>query len=107
MDKVSRRSLLQSELAVSRMMTYVTSIPDPDEMLSKAGIKRYQLRQLELDDEISQCIDTRREAVISTNWRVEPYNRIGKWVENALKDHNEDVMHGCMDARFYGYSVWR
>ncbi len=105
MDKVSRRSLLQSELAVSRMMTYVTSIPDPDEMLSKAGIKRYQLRQLELDDEISQCIDTRREAVISTNWRVEPYNRIGKWVENALKDHIEDVMRGCMDARFYGYSV--
>lgn len=101
-----KRNLLQSEIAVSRMMTFITSIPDPDEMLSKAGIKRYQLRQLELDDEISQCVDTRREAVVATPWRIEPnQNRVGKFITSVLEQHVESLKRGVIEARFYGYSV--
>ena len=101
-----QRKLLQSEVAVSRMMTFITSVPDPDEMLAKAGIKRYQLRQLELDDEVAQCIDTRREAVVATPWRVEPnQSRVGKFITSAIEPHVEAMKRGVMDAVFYGYSV--
>jgi len=101
-----KRSLLQSEVAVSRMMTFITTIPDPDELLTKAGIKRYQLRQLELDDEVAQAIDTRREAVVATPYRIEPnQTRVGKLITSLIEPHVEDLKRGTLDSRFYGYSV--
>jgi len=102
-----QRRLLQSEIAVSRLMSFITTVPDPDEMLAKAGIKRYQLRQLELDDEVCQAMDTRREAVVATPWRLEPnQNRVGKFLTSVLEPHIEDLKRGVLDARFYGYSVF-
>lgn len=100
------RRRLQSELATVQMLHYLITVPDPDEMLLKAGIKRHQLRQLELDDEVAQCVDTRREAVIATPWRIEPnQTKVGKWLTETLHPHIEDMRRGVMDARFYGYSV--
>jgi hypothetical protein len=102
-----RPAYLQSEIAVSRILTYLTSIPDPDLLLSKAGISRYQLRQLELDDEVAQCMDTRREAVVATPWHLEPnQTRVGKWLTSVLEPHIETLKRGVLDARFYGYSVF-
>ena len=49
-----------------------TTVPDPDLMLQKAGIQRQHLRFLELDDEVAQCVETRKDAVIGTPWRLEP-----------------------------------
>lgn len=99
--------LLQSEVAISRILSYLTTIPDPDLLLSKAGISRYQLRQLELDDEVAQCMDTRREAVVATPWRIEPnQTRIGKWLTAILEPQIENLKRGVLDARFYGYSVF-
>lgn len=99
--------LLQSEVAISRILSYLTTIPDPDLLLSKAGISRYQLRQLELDDEVAQCMDTRREAVVATPWRIEPnQTRIGKWLTEILEPQVENLKRGVLDARFYGYSVF-
>lgn len=101
-----KRAFLQSEVAISRMMTFLTTVTDPDEMLQKAGIKRYQLRQLELDDEVAQCVDTRREAVVATPWRIEPnQTRVGKFITSILEPHIESLKRGVLDGRFYGYSV--
>ena len=101
-----QRKLLQSEVAVSRMVAFLTTIPDPDQLLQKAGIKRHQLKQLELDDEISQCIDTRREAVVATPYRIEPnQTRVGKLISSLIDPHIEDMKRGVIEARFYGYSV--
>lgn len=101
------RKLLGSEVAVSKLMSFITTIPDPDELLQKAGIKRYQLRQLELDDEVAQCLDTRREAVVATPWRLEPnQTRVGKFMTSLIEPHIEDLKRGVLDARFYGYSVF-
>jgi hypothetical protein len=101
------RKLLGSEVAISRMMSFLTTVPDPDEMLAKAGIKRHQLRQLELDDEIAQAVDTRREAVVATPWRLEPnQSRVGKFLTSVIEPHVEDMKRGVLDARFYGYSVF-
>jgi len=101
-----QRKLLQSEVAVDRMVSFITTIPDPDGMLQKAGIKRYQLKQLEMDDEISQCKDTRVEAVVATPWRLEPnQSRVGKWLTEVLEPHIEELKRGVLESRFYGYSV--
>jgi hypothetical protein len=100
------RRLLESEVAISKLLSFLGSVPDPDELLKKAGIKRHQLQTLELDDEVAQCIDTRVEAVISTPWRVEPQNqRVSKWLRAMIEPHVEDLLRASMDARFYGYSV--
>lgn len=100
------RRLLDSEVAISRLLTFLGSIPDPDELLKKAGIKRHQLQTLELDDEVAQCVDTRVEAVISTPFRIEPQNqRVSKWLRAMIEPHIEDLLRAALDARFYGYSV--
>lgn len=99
------RKLLSSEIAITKLLNFLT-VPDPDEMLRQAGIARYQLRQLELDDEVAQCKDTRVEAVVATPWRIEPnQSRAGKFITSVIEDHIEDLKRGVMDARFYGYSV--
>lgn len=106
LDRKPSRRLLESEVAVSRIVSFLTTIPDPDEMLLRAGIKRHHLRSLELDDEVSQCIETRREAVVATPWRLEPnQTRIGRWLVDELEAHIDDLKRGVIDARFYGYSV--
>lgn len=104
--KMSPRKMLGSEIAITRLMTAITSVQDPDEMLQKAGIRRYQLRQLELDDEVAQCKDTRVEAVVATPWRIEPnHNRSGKWLTKILTPHVDGMKRDAMESRFYGYSV--
>jgi hypothetical protein len=106
LSRKPQRRFLQSEVAISRILTYLTSIPDPDLLLQKAGISRYQLRQLELDDEVCQAKDTRVEAVVSAPWRLEPnQTRVGKLLTSLIEPHVETLKRGVMDARFYGYSV--
>lgn len=106
LSRKPQRRFLQSEVAISRILTYITSIPDPDLLLQKAGVSRYQLRQLELDDEVCQAKDTRVEAVVSAPWRLEPnQTRVGKWLTSVIEPHVETLKRGVMDARFYGYSV--
>ncbi len=106
LSRKPQRRFLQSEVAVSKMLSFLTSIPDPDLLLQKAGIQRYQLRQLEMDDEVCQAKDTRVEAVVSTPWRLEPnVTRVGKFLTSILEPHIENLKRGVLEARFYGYSV--
>lgn len=105
--KKPQRRLLQSEVAISKILSFLTNIPDPDVLLQKAGVRRHELRQLEFDDEISQCKDTRVEAVVATPWRLEPnQNRVGKFLTSIIEPHIECLKRGVLDARFYGYSVF-
>ena len=63
---------LYNNVAVDQFLTYLLELGDPDETLRKLGMNRTHLRALEGDDEISAAMDTRREAVIATAWRLEP-----------------------------------
>ena len=100
------REPLYSEIAFSRVLDYFTTVPDPDLMLQKAGIQRQHLRFLELDDEVAQCVETRKDAVIGTPWRLEPnHSRQSKWLMSELAPHFETLLRGVMSAVFYGYSV--
>lgn len=99
-------SSLYSEEAVHQFSAYLSRFPDPDDMLVKAGLSRASLRVLEYDDELSQCIDTRREALVATPWRLEPQQgRASKRIQAILENHVEDIVRSAFDAVLYGYNV--
>ncbi len=102
----SVRSLLGSEVAISKVLDYLMLTPDPDELLAKAGIRRHQLRSLELDDEVMQCLETRKDAVAGISWRLEPNTtRQSRYLRDVLKPHMDLLLSNILDAVPYGYSV--
>lgn len=84
----------------------MAQLPDPDDVLRRAGLSRAELRRLETDDEVIQCRDKRVEAVIATPWRIEPnQTRSGKFLTAVLSPHIDQAIAAAMNAVFYGYSV--
>jgi len=97
---------LFDEEAVYALSTWINRFPDLDTVLVKAGLTRASLRVLEYDDEVAQCIDTRREALIATPWRIEPQaSRSAKRLNEMLAPHIETLLRGAFNALLYGYSV--
>ena len=97
---------VNSAAAAEALLGAITTIADVDEVLREAGIARYQLRRLELDDEISAALDTRRDAVLSTPWRLHPAEgEAVRFVADELAPHIADALRGAWAAVPYGYSV--
>lgn len=96
-----------SELArLDQVLSIFGTMPDPDEALRRAGVQRHQLRVVEMDDEITGALDTRREALVGTPWRLEGSTaRARAHLEAELEPHAESLMRGCFSAVPYGYSV--
>ena len=65
-----KSAALFQETVFDQFLGMMGRIPDPDEVLKKAGIKRENLRMLEADDDLVAALDTRREAVLGTPWRL-------------------------------------
>lgn len=102
----STTSALYREVAVDRLVGWLFTNPEIDETLVQAGVRREHLRTLEADDEVSQCLDTRREAVVATPWRLEPQAGPGTdLVEQELELLLEPVIRCAFAAIPYGYSV--
>lgn len=81
-------------------------MPDPDEALRRAGIQRHQLRMLEMDDEITAALDTRREAVLGTPWRLEGSTaRARDHIAAEIEPWVETMLSAAWRAVLYGYSV--
>ena len=101
----SRASLFDEE-ATNRMQSFLLSLPDPDDTLKCAGLTRMDLRRLEKDDEVTQCMAKRIGAVVGTPWRLEPNEtRISKFLFSELEPHIEHIIRGALESIFYGYSV--
>jgi len=97
---------LTEEQAVFQFISWLTRFPDPDEVLRKAGLNRAALRALEFDDEVSQCLETRREALSATPWRLEPQeDRDALWLEQELAPWMDILLRAAFNAVSYGYSV--
>lgn len=97
---------MRNEQAIFRLVDFFNTIPDPDNVLTKAGLRRSDLRKLTYDDEISQCLDTRRDAVLGVPWRLEPNTtRISKYLTSMLAPHTEALITGAFNAVPFGYSV--
>lgn len=97
---------LYRQTAVGWLFNWLAGIPDPDEVLRRTGRTRADLRQLLRDAEVSQAIDTRRDAVIATPWRIEGGAARGvKFLTAELTPMIERLILGFWDATIYGYSV--
>lgn len=99
-------ALTREQATLERMFTLLGSAPDPDEALRRAGIARHQLRCVEMDDEVTAALDTRREAVTGTPWRLE--GGTARWraeIDAELRPHIESMLRGAFAAVPYGYSV--
>lgn len=98
--------LTMEQATMERVFSLITTLPDPDEALRRAGIARHQLRVVEMDDEITAALDTRREAVVGTPWRLE--GGTARWrseLQAELAPHMESLLRGAFQAVPYGYSV--
>lgn len=97
---------LYTEQAISRVSRWLAYMPELDEVLTRLGITRDRLRTLEGDDEVAQCLDTRREAVLATPWRLEPnQTRAARWLAEEIGPWIDPLVRGAWAAVPYGYSV--
>lgn len=84
------------------------ALPDPDTVLEKLGRTRADLRQMEGDDEVSQVIETRRDALVATPWRLEGGDQpVNDWLTEQVTPHIGALLGGTWGAVPYGYSVVR
>lgn len=97
---------LNKEIAIEQIINYLERMPEPDLVLQKLGLSRQELKKLETDDEIYAAIETRRDAVISTPWRLsDAENANGEWLYSVLNKHLELIIKNAWQALLYGYSV--
>lgn len=94
------------EQATYQLLNWFNQLPDPDETLIKIGLKRHDLRKLETDDEVYQCLEKRREALLATPWRLEPGNsRAARFIIEEITPHLPHLMMSAFMSVPYGYSV--
>lgn len=92
--------------AVDLMAEALMLFRDPDLLLRQAGLTRADLRILETDDEIDAALETRRSALVSTPWRLEPWEGPAvEWLWAELEPWMERLITGAWRALLYGYSV--
>jgi len=94
------------DIAIEHVLSLLSRLPDPDLILAQQGIGRHELRKLETDDEVSAAIETRADAVVSTPWRLEPFDsEPAQWLAGELEPHMEGLLRGIWSAVPYGYAV--
>lgn len=108
-DKASKKALsnghLYSQEAVSQFYKASKQI-DLDETLRKAGIQRHRLEILLDDDEISQAVETRIDALLATPFRIEPSDTPEAiLLMKEAKKWFAEIATGSINALLFGYSV--
>jgi phage gp29-like protein len=97
---------LYEEEATTQLVQMLTRIPDIDEVLKQAGIRRDKLRVLLYDDEIAQACETRLDALLAVPFRIEPSEGpAAEFLEEMLTPMMRDAIAGAFQARLFGYSV--
>jgi phage gp29-like protein len=99
-------AILYNPIAIETVLNELTRLADPDLILQANNLGRHELRKLETDDEIAAALETRREAVIATPWRLEPFEgEPAEWLAEEITDHMESLLRGAWSAVPYGYAV--
>lgn len=97
---------LFDEVAVNDLVKMLTRMPDPDEVLRQAGIRRTHLRTLTFDDEIAQACETRLDALLGVPIRFEPNDGAEAIaLTEIMAPLLADATIGAFQARLFGYSV--
>mgnify|MGYP000929386683 CR=1 FL=1 len=108
-DKASKKALsngsLYSQEAVSQFYKLSKQL-DLDETLRKAGIRRHRLAIPLDDDEISQAVETRVDALLATPFRFEPSDTPEAiLLMQEIKKWFAEIATGSINALLFGYSV--
>ena len=108
-DKASKKALsnghLYSQEAVSQFYKAGKQL-DLDETLRRAGIQRHRLEPLLDDDEISQAVETRIDALLATPFRFEPSDTPeAALLMKEIKEWFAEIASGAINALLFGYSV--
>lgn len=105
LDEAAKAGLYQDQ-AVNELIRYISRVPDMDEVLRSAGIKRHNLRVLLTDDEIAQAVETRRDAILATPFKLEPSEgQPAEMLSAILKPILPGAVSSVFMARCFGYSV--
>lgn len=97
---------LYDEQATSQLIYMLTKMPDFDEVLKQAGIRRDKLRTLLYDDEIAQSCETRLDALLATPIRFEPSEGADTdLITEIIEPFKRELIAGAFNARLFGYSV--
>lgn len=105
-DKPGAQVGLYQEEAVSQLVTLLTRVPDLDEVLRQAGIRRDRLRTLLYDDEIAQACETRLDSLLATPIRFEPSEGAdAEFLTEILEPVMGGLLSAAFQARLFGYSV--
>lgn len=98
-------SLYSSDM-ITLLFQTLQIMPDPDEVLRKAGMTRAALRKITYDDEIAQALETRRDAAVNTPWRLEGgTDEINTFITDQIKAFEHIILPAVWNARPFGYSV--
>lgn len=105
-DGKPESGLLYSHEAEQALISYLTRMPDGDEVLKKAGVARHRLKVMSFDDEIYQCVEKRQDKLESSPWRLEPADTTAAQILNEhLREWWSSIVIGAQNARWFGYSV--
>ena len=97
---------LMTEVAVETLSFAMGRAADIDEVLKQAGVSRQRLSVLMADDEISQAMETRLDAVLNAPWRfVENQGEQTVFLKELFTRWHFEIVSGAWDACPYGYSV--
>jgi len=97
---------LMSEVAVETLSFAMGRAADIDEVLKQAGVSRQRLSVLMADDEISQAMETRLDAVLNAPWRfVEDQGEQTVFLKELFTRWHFEIVSGAWDACPYGYSI--
>lgn len=97
---------LFNEEATDELVRLLTRVPDLDEVLRQAGLRRSHLRVLTFDDEIAQACETRQDALLGVPIRFEPNEgKESGLLYELMAPFLADAVTGAFQARLYGYSV--
>lgn len=98
---------LFTEQSFDQMLGTLMRIPDPDEVLRKAGVPRHRLRALFTDDAIESAFGTRLDAVSAVPIRLESTDGSPdvEFLEEELDPWLESLISGAWQALPFGYSV--
>ncbi|MCU4568165.1 DUF935 domain-containing protein [Acinetobacter radioresistens] len=97
---------LMTSVAVENLAFTMGRAADVDEVLRQAGLSRQRLSVLMTDDEISQAMETRLDAVLNAPWRfIEDHGEQTIFLKELFTKWHFEIVSGAWEACPYGYSV--
>lgn len=78
---------LYTQQAETAFLSFLTRIPDVDEVLRKAGVSRHRLSVLMYDDEIYQCVEKRQDKLESSPFRLDPESGVKDGIQTKILIH--------------------